>query len=189
VTATARSAKRAVWSTPWRLTRRTRPALEAREHKRVWFSIHALLSAAGNASKLLWPSRDCGTTPQRWKLIEKRRRALCALLSVKNSSPLRSRTFRNHFEHFDSRLDSWIEDTGGQIYVDLNIGPRGNLIHGFPPERFLRHFDPEPYVLTFQDRGLPLRPLIDEIRDVHTRAANQRAVYGPTPSETQLKGG
>ena len=74
-------------------------ALQAPDIDRIWYSVQALLSAAGNVSKLLWPFKP---------LLSERGVELRASLSVGEHSLLRPRTFRNHFEHFDERLEKWI---------------------------------------------------------------------------------
>jgi hypothetical protein len=65
---------------------------------RIWYSIQAFLIATGNLSKLLWPS-----TPA----ILERGSELRASLSVEDNSCLQPRTFRNHFEHYDERLENF----------------------------------------------------------------------------------
>src|SRR5438045_3811004 len=62
------------------------------EHERFWFTLHSLLTTTGNISKLLWGSRR-GREGQRALLRER--------LGIADDSPIRSRTLRDHFEHFD----------------------------------------------------------------------------------------
>jgi hypothetical protein len=79
---------------------------------RIWYSIHGFLSAAGNMSKLLWPSRRAEAD------AAARRTALRRDLQVEEDSPLASRVLRNHFEHFDERLDAWAKDwAGGSLWI------------------------------------------------------------------------
>ena len=71
-------------------------AVECRNVSRVWYSIRVLLIASANISKLLWPD----------KKFEARGKELRELLSVPTDSPITARDFRNHFEHFDERLEA-----------------------------------------------------------------------------------
>src|SRR3989442_13158213 len=71
-------------------------ALKSHNMDRLWYSVQGILLAAGNISKLLWPSNTQSAD---------RGNELRTLLSVSDGSPLTPRTFRNHFEHFDERLE------------------------------------------------------------------------------------
>ncbi|WP_229007426.1 hypothetical protein [Methylophilus sp. Leaf408] len=66
----------------------------------VWCSIQSILVAAGNVSKILWPSR---------KISIPRGEALRALLSIDDQSLLSDRKLRNHFEHYDERIEDWFK--------------------------------------------------------------------------------
>ena len=68
-------------------------ALQTGAMDRIWCSVQAFLVAAGNISKLLWPPKP---------LLPERGAELRANLSVGDDSPLEPRTFRNHFEYFDT---------------------------------------------------------------------------------------
>ncbi|WP_367330713.1 hypothetical protein [Sphingobacterium multivorum] len=76
-------------------------------------SIQSILVAAGNVSKILWPS-------QKYKL---RGQKLRELLGVEDNNPLASRKFRNHFEHYDERVEEWFESNFQGVYVDLSMNP------------------------------------------------------------------
>jgi len=58
------------------------------DNNETWYSIQSILVAAGNVSKILWPS-------QKYKI---RGQKLRELLGVENNNPLSSRKFRNHFD-------------------------------------------------------------------------------------------
>ncbi len=72
---------------------------------KFWYSVEAFLMATGNISKVFWPSVS-KSHKERAK-IEKRCTQLREKWGIKNDSPLASRELRNHFEHFDERIDSW----------------------------------------------------------------------------------
>lgn len=120
---------------------------------RVWYSIQGLLVAAGNVSKLLWPSKkECAA----------RGEELRALLDVENGSALEPRTFRNHFEHFDERLEAWASESRRKNFVDSNIGPAG-MISGIDPADFLRNLDTASMSVTFRGDSYRLQHIADEL--------------------------
>src|SRR2546427_584199 len=63
---------------------------------RVWYSIQSLLVAVANISKILWPRK---------KLDEARGGPLRHHFGIRNDSVLKSREFRNCFEHYDEQLE------------------------------------------------------------------------------------
>jgi hypothetical protein len=134
-------------------------ALQTIDLDRLWYSVQAFLIAAGNISKLLWPKGSA-----------KRRAELRASLSVNDDSPLKSRTFRNHFEHFDERLERWATSSKRHIFVDSNVGPP-TMIAGIEPGDFLRNFDTENFAVTFRGEIYSLRPLIKAISDLWQKAS------------------
>ena len=128
-------------------------ALRAQNADLVWFSIQALLVAAGDISKLLWPPNP---------RLSERGAELRASLSVSDDSPLQPRTFRNHWEHFDERLEMWATSSERHIFADSNIGPQ-NMISGLDPGDYLRNFDPENWIITFRGDKYELRPIVDAV--------------------------
>lgn len=78
----------------------------------TWCSIQSILVAAGNVSKILWPSH-------KYKLRDEKLRQL---LKVEENNPLASRKFRNHFEHYDERVEEWFEVNSKGVYEPVLIG-------------------------------------------------------------------
>lgn len=70
-----------------------------KELDRFWYSVQSFLVAVANISKILWPSGFCGS--ERSPELEARGAKLRTLLSADELSILKSREFRNHFEHYD----------------------------------------------------------------------------------------
>jgi hypothetical protein len=96
----------------WQVRLQCRAALAAhaemkralRAHRRYpfWFAAQSFLVAAGNVSKALWG--DGG----------KRAAARLSLrqdLQIDDTSCLRPRKMRNHWEHFDERLEEWFRSS------------------------------------------------------------------------------
>ena len=136
-------------------------ALRLGDMDRIWSSTQSFLVAVGNVSKLLWPSKS---------IFPNRREELRKSLSVNDDSPLEPRTFRNHFEHFDERLEQWIKMSEGHSYADSNVGPH-DMISGLKPTDYLRHFDPTTFTITFRGDVYQLQPIIDAIIELWKKAS------------------
>ena len=135
---------------------------------RIWYSIQAFLVATGNLSKLLWPP-----TP----VISERGPELRASLSVEDNSCLQPRTFRNHFEHYDQRLEEFFLSLEPQnfSYIDGNVSPGGirGLASHVDPKQALRHFDQEAWTLLFRGEPFHLKPLVKAICDLLPKAEKE----------------
>jgi hypothetical protein len=71
---------------------------------------------AGNVFKALW-----GDGRSRRK-VAPRRQPLRDSLNTDDSSPLYDVALRNHFEHYDERLDVWWEESPTHNRLDRTIG-------------------------------------------------------------------
>lgn len=161
--------------------------LKQGDSDKVWYAIQNLLIATGNISKIFWPSYQKlekdgkrlekeGNVKEAERLLKKaeelgkRGAGLRGSLGVKDDSPLNPRKFRNHFEHFDERLESWAVSSRRRNFVDSNIGP-SNMIVGIDPEDYLRNFDNTTWTLTFRGDKYELGPIIDAIIQLHKKAS------------------
>jgi hypothetical protein len=136
---------------------------------RFWYSVQSFLVSVANISKILWPSTPCGLVldPD----VISSRIALRTLLSVDEDSILKSRSFRNHFEHFDSRIEEWAKKTKDRRVIDSNVLP-SYLIAGYDPMSMMRNFDPSTYELTFRDRRYQFRLVVDAIKELFEKATS-----------------
>ena len=143
--------------------------------------IQAFLSHCANASKMLQALQE----PQPIARYEFEWRAFFSLLKrlglfkggptigdllgIKKSSPVhhRGRQFRNHLEHYDQRLFSWLSLHGANASIgDFNVMPKSML--NVPNLIYVRHLDPNTNIFTFVDKDLHLNALmveLDRIRD------------------------
>ena len=135
-------------------------ALGAQDGDRVWYSVQGLLIAVGNISKLLWPIAA----------HEERGRSLRQVLGVPDDSVLAPRTFRNHFEHFDERLESWATSSERGNFVDSNIGPPGMIV-GIDPGDYLRNLDTQDLAVTFRGDKYELNSILQAVKTLHEQAA------------------
>jgi len=127
----------------------------------VWYAIQSFLVAVGNISKIFWPPNH---------IYDTRGEELRKSLDIKDDSPIKQRTFRNHFEHFDERLEKWATSSKRHNFVDSNIGPH-NMVEGVDPEDILRNFDPICWTLTFGGNKYELKPIIEAIYELYSKVA------------------
>lgn len=135
---------------------------------RLWMAIQTFLVAVGNISKLLWPNNP---------KIPDRGTELRASLGVKDDSCLEAREFRNHFEHFDDRLEQFFLSLQPPTfyYIDSNVSPGGikSLAPSVNPELVLRHFDPESWEIIFRGEKYQLEPLFKAILELLEKAERE----------------
>jgi hypothetical protein len=123
----------------------------------IWSAIQSILVAAGNVSKILWPSRR--SSAQRGAMLREP-------LEIAEDNVLANRSFRNHFEHYDERLEDWLSRKTSAGYVDQLVGEKTGFMRGFP-QSVHRAYDPSTQTLTYRDESMHLKPLLialDEIR-------------------------
>ena len=129
----------------------------------VWYAIQNFLVAVGNISKIFWPPN------QKYQM---RGEELRKSLGIEHNSPIQPRSFRNHFEHFDERLESWAASSKRRNFVDSNIGPP-NMIAGIDTEDFLRSFDNTTWALTFRGDKYDLKPIIEAIYGLYPKVSTE----------------
>jgi hypothetical protein len=128
----------------------------------VWCSIQSILVAAGNVSKILWPSR---------KISIPRGEALRALLSIDDQSLLSDRKLRNHFEHYDERIEDWFKKTNSAVYMDSYIDPF-KPAWGSNVPNIHRFYNPLTGVLTFRGESVDLFAILRELDDIMSKCRN-----------------
>jgi hypothetical protein len=129
----------------------------AEEPRRKFLYAHALITAAGNVSKLLCP-------PDRRAWTTGRGVALRRGFGVTNTNPLASRKLRDHLEHFDERLDQWLAEHG-DAFVDMNVAPSGAIqIDGLDPGAVLPQLDPLSWTYSFRGEQFVLPEIVEAAR-------------------------
>jgi hypothetical protein len=122
----------------------------------VFFGTQNLLNAVANISKALWG--------QRGKFSEARK-DLRDSIGIGDDSPLHQVTMRNHFEHFDERLDKWWSDSKAHNFMDFNLAPRSSVA-GIEEIDWFRIFDPKTTDMTFWSEDFNLQQLINEVQRI-----------------------
>lgn len=122
----------------------------------VWLAIQSILVATANVSKILWPSRK--SSAARGKTLRK-------LLNVDDRNMLFDRRFRNHFEHYDTRIEEWSEKNPSAVYMDSIIDPFKS-IWGSNPVNRNRAYNPLTRTLTFRGESVDLAALLNLLEEI-----------------------
>jgi hypothetical protein len=146
------------------------------ELNRFWLSAESFLVAVANISKILWPMpptkcKKCNFQPEIKPELSSRREALRTLLAVDDLSPIKSRRFRNHFEHYDFEIEEWASKPGRQCVFDSNIGAIESIIRN-PSHSisYRRNFDSSNFILYFGDEEYNLNQVIKAVKDLKDKA-------------------
>lgn len=119
----------------------------------VWCSIQSILVSAANVSKILWPSKD-----------RLRGERLREMLKVEIDNPLSNRKFRNHFEHYDERIETWFHNRSNSVYIDLVMNPSLREGFGGNDHRGYNSFDKS---LIFRGERLDLNKVLSALSEIH----------------------
>lgn len=124
----------------------------------IWCSIQSILVASGNVSKILWPGAK----------YKDRGNRLRKILSVEENNPLSSRKFRNHFEHYDERVEEWFSNGSGGVYDDLHMNPHlSSGIFGDEPNFTHRGYNSFNNTLVFRNEVLDINKLLYALKDIY----------------------
>jgi hypothetical protein len=119
----------------------------------IWCSLQSILIASSNVSKILWPSR---------KKSKERGKKLRSMLAIENGNLLEKRGLRNHFEHYDERIDDWFKTNQSTVYIDSKIEPFEPGISSF--KQFAhREYNPLTKVLIFRGEKFDIGGLLVEL--------------------------
>ncbi|HEV2810808.1 MAG TPA: hypothetical protein VGV93_10495 [Acidimicrobiales bacterium] len=174
------------------------PSKESRQQTEVtqyqlWFSIQSFLISAANISKLLWGTK-AGTNAEKWAKRKRERLQVRTSLGVADNSILKlSPEFRNHYEHFDERIEDWAERSSSACHVLLNdvIGATAT-VHGLDSDSFMRSYDPATQRLSFRGETFEIIPVVEAINQllpVAIEAASKPHWEDPGQSATTGGGG
>lgn len=119
----------------------------------VWCSIQSILVSAANISKILWPSKN----PLRGERLR-------GILKVEADNILSNRKFRNHFEHYDERIEERFDKWPNGVYIDLAMNPSIRGGFGGNDHRGYNSFDNS---LMFRGERLDLNKVLAALVEVH----------------------
>jgi hypothetical protein len=139
-----------------RTAERLQATIDHFDELEVWCSIQSILVAAGNVSKILWPSRKSSAA---------RGEKLRALLDVDMGNLLSDRKLRNHFEHYDERIEDWFEKNRSAVYMDSRIDPfESNWTSN--TTNIHRAYNPLTQTLTFRGESVDLGKLLNALEEI-----------------------
>ena len=125
-------------------------SLEKNDIHSVFFHLHHFTVHVANVDKLLSSKPNSNRARIYGNHIN---------LNEINFKPFRK--LRDLLEHFDERLDRWVEKCDGHVFFDNNIITGGK---GFPDKGFLRALD--GYTYKFNSENFELKPLIQTLNSL-----------------------
>ncbi|WP_422350640.1 hypothetical protein [Flagellimonas sp.] len=123
----------------------------------VWSAIQSILISSSNVSKILWPMK---------KKYEERGKQLRKLLRVDSECVLKSRKFRNKFEHYDDLIDDFFEGNNIRSYTDLAMNPS---LSSFIGESCHRGYNTYNNTLVIHGEILDINDIVDVVKQVKLR--------------------
>ncbi|MBQ0933658.1 hypothetical protein [Ideonella alba] len=149
-------------------------ALERERSKDPFAHATALVHHAAAVSRIFWPPG--GRDKHARQRAHRRGEALRKALSVSTDHPVQARTLRDHFEHFDERLDDWAERSKNRNIVRKLLGPR-SAIGGdaIQDEDIIHHYDPETKIYAFRGEKFDVQALASGLEDLYAKIAARLA--------------
>lgn len=129
-----------------------------------------LVHHAAAVSRIFWPP-GCRDKAKKAR-AQRRGQALRDELGIKQGHPIQKRTLRDHFEHFDERLDDWAENSRNKNIIGKLFGPR-NAVGGnsIDDTDIIHHYDPATKVYSFRGEPFNIQELVDGLNDIHSKAS------------------
>jgi len=94
--------------------------------------------------------------------VERANELRAAVQLPDNGHPLKSRRIRDHLEHFDERLDHWVQTSAHRNFAQDNIGPWGSIA-GIAETDVMRWYDPPTQGFIFRGESLDVQELVTAI--------------------------
>lgn len=122
----------------------------------IWGSIQSILVASANVSKILWPT----------KKYRERGKLLREYLQIDENHPLASRVFRNHFEHFDERVEERFNISPTGVYIDRQMNPLLNNFFDNREPLCQRGYNSFNQTLIFDGEVLNIKEVINSLTNL-----------------------
>ena len=130
-----------------------------------WLYVEAFLSHTAKVSKLLWTS-DLN------ERVDLRRS-----LGINDNSPIRDRKLRNHFEHFDTRVEDWARESPNKIFVGRVIADDlEHAVGGVQPKDIIRAYETKTKILVFRGETYDLKPLLEALKALQVIARKEASI-------------
>ena len=164
--------------------RELQDARAADDEFRTWHAIQAILTAGACISRILWPGGKGpkGDKDRKQARLERQAQLRRRLDLRDDSNPLGDRTVRDHFEHFDERLDEWANQKvpalsdreiipSGEPWADITAVTRHDGSRVEVPK--FRRFRSWNYKVSFHDDEIDLKRVVDAANELRNRILGQ----------------
>lgn len=104
------------------------------------------------------------------KKSKERGEKLREMLYIDENNIIADRNLRNHFEHYDERIETLFENQSSISYIDLAFNP-------FKPEKweipkfYQRAYNQVDRILTFRNETLDLKEVLAALHDIKTKCS------------------
>lgn len=124
-----------------------------------------VVNQSGAISRYFSPSRDGKKGTDKKTIHKDRGLYLSKVFGVKDDSPLMNRTLRNSIEHFDERLDLYLQDgIVGYIFPSLILPePEDSYV----PHHIFRAYYLKQGIFQVLGERYEIQPIVDEIAKIH----------------------
>lgn len=143
-------------------------ALSSGGEKDPFGPAQALIHHAAAVSRIFWPP---GSRNKEAKQRSQRRGDLLRrAINLQTPHIIQVRTLRDHFEHFDERLDDWAERSKGRNIVKRLVGPR-HAIGGdaITDEDIIHHYDPATKTYAFRGEKFDIQAIATGLDDIYAK--------------------
>ena len=143
-------------------------AMASKRSEDLFAHAMAFVQRGAAVSRVFWPpgSRDKHARQR----AHRRGEALRQALAIPADHPVQDRTLRDHFEHFDERLDDWAERSKNRNIVRRLLGRRSAIGgDGIQDGDIIDHFDPATKVYSFRGEKFDIQALATGLDGLYAR--------------------
>lgn len=127
--------------------------------------LHNVVNQSGAISRYFFPSRDGVKGTDKKTIHRDRGQYLSKVFGVKYDSPLMNRALRNSIEHFDERLDLYLQEgIVGYIFPSLILSePEDSDV----PHHIFRAYYLKEGIFQVLGERYEIQPIVDEVGRIH----------------------
>ncbi|WP_445458244.1 hypothetical protein [Flavobacterium sp. HNIBRBA15423] len=141
------------------------PDLDFKEnHELILSLIQNIIKQVAGISRFFWPSKNSAFYKIRAKKLRE-------VYNIDDSCPIKNREMRNLIEHFDERLDLFLNEFGTKKIAISYVGKKP--INNDPTILF-RGFFYDEFIFKVLNEEYELKPIIEEINRIHQILLIQR---------------
>lgn len=143
-------------------------SLHTMDRNLIWGLTEIILTSSANISRIFWPgpprTKEFGVTKQE---VDDRASYLKSILNIDDKLTLSDRDLRDHFEHYDERLQSWAKKSKNRILLRRNIGARGDIrVANADQYADMGNLDTTTFTVTFWNKAFEIPVIIQEIEKI-----------------------